>query len=280
MTVKYQRGFSVVEFILALIVIAGITMAGIFAFSRFRGRAGNGSSLSVSKLKNLPDISYYQTHKSDQFIVNMDLVQTGFPFKGKRAVLPHSGAHAQFGDSFTRWPQGGTAPENYPPVYAPVDGYVLEVQNNFHDYSKNPVDLYSVKLGFAKSGSDVWSLYYSFEPFVKEPSQGFYAKFINVKAGEYVHKGQVIAYMYLTPKSGGGQNEHIHFQLNRDNSSVLYPPAIFTKQVVQDFHDHWAGFGVDAIHNDPSGTRIPACMGYKLSAEENPFGTGAVDCLI
>lgn len=274
-----QKGFHLILLAMSVVVVAVIVMAGIFVYSHNRPNPGSNGGLSSKEVASLPDISYFQTHKSDQFIVDMDLVSTGFPFKGKRSAAPHAGAHTQFGDAYKQWPQGGSAPENYPPVYSPFDGYVISVKDHFSDYSKNPVDLYSVQIAFAKSGNKVWSLLYSLEPFVKEPSPGFYSGFIGVKEGEKVHKGQVIAHMYLTKDSGGGNNEHIHFQLNKDGDNQIYAPAIFTQSIVQNFHDHWGSFGVDEIHNDSSGPRFPACMGYKLAADENPFGTGAVDCL-
>jgi len=278
--VKRQAGFHIVGVLLILAVAAVVVMAGIFVYSRVNHHSGINGTLSAKEVASLPDISYFQTHKSDQFIVDMNLVKTGFPFKGERSISPHTGAHTQFGDDYKDWPQGGTAPENYPPVYSPVDGYVQNVQAHFSDYSKNPVDLYSVQIAFAKSGDKAWSLFYSFEPFVKEPSPGFYAKFIDVKIGQRVRKGQVIAHMYLTKDGGGGNNEHIHFQLNKSGDNQLYPPVIFSKAIVQQFHDHWGSFGVDDIHNSPDGTKIPVCMAYMLAAHENPFGTSAVDCLI
>lgn len=267
------------KLVLIVIALTVLVMASIFVYTKLSGNSNKNGGLSADQVASLPDFSYFRTHKSDQFIVNMDLVHTGFPFKGLRAAAPHTGAHAQFGGSYKKWPQGGSAPENYPPVYSPVDGYVTNIQNHFSDYSKNPVDLYSIQIAFAKSDGKIWTLFYSFEPFVKEPSKGFYAKFINVKVGQKVYKGQVIAHMYLTEKSGGGENEHIHFQLNKEDDQQLYPPAIFTQSIVQNFHNRWGSFGVNDIHNDPRGPKIPACMGYMLTAKENPFGTGAVDCL-
>ncbi|USN96109.1 MAG: hypothetical protein H6797_03460 [Candidatus Nomurabacteria bacterium] len=274
-----QKGISLVKLVLIFVAIVLTGMAGFFVYDRLNHHSGGSIDLSAEQVSSLPDISYFKDHKSDQFIVDMNLVQTGFPFKGKRSAAPHTGAHTQFGDDYKRWPQGGASPNNYPPVYSPVDGYVFNVKSHFSDYSKNPVDLYGLQIAFAKSDGKAWSILYSLEPFVKEPSPGFYAKFIDVKEGQKVHKGQVIAHMYLSKDSGGGQNEHIHFQLNKDGDGQTYAPAIFTKSVVDSFHDHWGSFGVDEIHNDPHGPRFPACMGYKLSAAENPFGTGAVDCL-
>jgi len=54
-------------------------------------------------------------------------------------------------------------------------------------------------------------------------------------------------------------------------------PAIFRPAVVQSFHDHWANQGYDSNGGTPNPMGV--CMGWKLAAEENPYGTGAVDCL-
>lgn len=273
---RNQKGFGLLALALALVVVAVIVMAGIFVATR--KHTGQGD-ISAKDRSSLPDISYYQTHKTDQFIVDMNVVQSGFPFKGKRSASPHQGAHVQFfGGGTVDWPRGGTAPQDYPPVYAPVDGVIMRVDKVFADHSKGSADLYEIDLAFAKQGSDTWSLHYSFEPFIPQPSPGFYAKFIDVTLGQHVKKGQIIAHMYIPDHTASGV--HIHFHLNKTGSNgSLYAPAIFSPQIVQAFHDRWGSFGVDDVHNDPNGVKIPVCMGYKLAADENPFGTGAVDCL-
>ena len=50
-------------------------------------------------------------------------------------------------------------------------------------------------------------------------------------------------------------------------------PALFTQAIVDSFHACWGDHGYDA--GDP----IPPCMGYMLTAKENPYGTGEVDTL-
>jgi hypothetical protein len=43
--------------------------------------------------------------------------------------------------------------------------------------------------------------------------------------------------------------------------------------VTEAFHKRWGKM------TERYTEELPACMGYKLSAEENPFGTGAKDLL-
>jgi hypothetical protein len=46
-------------------------------------------------------------------------------------------------------------------------------------------------------------------------------------------------------------------------------PAIFTRDIVEPFHATWK----DHFRNDGDDP-MPPCMGYKVTAGENPFGTG------
>lgn len=223
---------------------------------------------SFRRLQPLPSLRWFQSHPSDQFLVDMDVVATGHPFKGQRALAPHAGAHIHFGDDYLTWPRNGTAPSNYPPIYAVADGFIDRVDTSLNVGTN---DRYGVDLSVARDGSITWDVDYSIEPMIPEPSPGFYRPFITVKKGDHVTKGQIIAYMYL-PMSANGT--HIHFQLTRSDRNGFFAPAIFTPAVVQAFHDRWGEFGIDG-----GVTAISACMGWKLAAEENPFGTGAVDCL-
>ncbi len=44
-------------------------------------------------------------------------------------------------------------------------------------------------------------------------------------------------------------------------------------EVVENFHARWNGFGRNGAAS------MPACMGYLLDADENPFANRAVDVL-
>jgi murein DD-endopeptidase MepM/ murein hydrolase activator NlpD len=219
----------------------------------------------------LPTIESFRTTPTDQFVVDYPLVASGFPYKGRRAVTPHQGAHVNFEQDYRQWPRGGTAPSNYPPIYAVADGVVDRVTASFDN---GATDRYGVNVTIARDGATNWDFEYSIEPMVKEPQAGFYAKFIAVHQGQRVHKGQIIAYMYLPPTP---DNSHIHFELINDSDNAFAAPAIFSPEVVRQFSQRWGTQGYDSR----SGTTnpIPPCMGWKLAADENPFGSGPLDHL-
>ena len=80
---------------------------------------------------NLPDISVFQTHPSDRFLVDLDDFTSGHPFKGVNSAQPHAGAHINFDNSDKRWPRGGKEPANYPAIYAVADGVISRVDYRF-----------------------------------------------------------------------------------------------------------------------------------------------------
>lgn len=228
------------------------------------------SSASVVLTVNaLPTLSQFQTNRTDRFPVDLQFVDAGSPFKGMRANQPHQGAHIQWNNTTNVWPKGGTAPSNYPAVYAVVDGYVFRV-----DY-KLPVgasDRYGVDIAFAMEDSTLYLLNYAIEPMVFEPSSDFYKSFIMVSPGQRVNKGDIIAYMYLPPNKG--VECHVHFMIMKSTGSVSFKaPAIFTSNLVDAFSARWGFFGLDGS------TPMPSCMGYMLDASENPFGNVSVDVL-
>lgn len=244
--------------------------------SRHNNAAGSvGSPTATTKSADpnasLPDIHYFQAHPTDQFIVNYDVIGSGHPYKGKGAVTPHYGGHVNFEKMYQNWPQGGAAPSNYPPIYAVADGVAGRITKSFRVGNN---DRYGINIIIAKDGDANWEFEYSIEPMLPEPSPDFYLPFMLVKEGNSVKKGQVIGYMYLPHTDN---NSHIHFELINTKTQQFAAPAIFTPVVVKAFYDHWAnqGFDSDGGRANP----IPICMGWKLAAEENPFSTGALDCL-
>lgn len=221
-----------------------------------------------TEFASLPDISVFQIHPSDRFLVDLDEFTSGHPFKGVDSAQPHAGAHINFDNSANRWPKGGKEPASYPAIYAVADGIVSRVDSRFGLPGGN--DRYGVDLTFAVDPKgNKCRLRYSIEPMIPEPSEGFYRRFIMVNEGQKVRKGDVLAYMYCPP--GGGS--HIHFHLMVDGKRNFLAPALFTSEVVRQFHAKWGGFGRDGD------TPIPPCLGYLISAEENPFGTGAKERL-
>lgn len=225
------------------------------------------------KINELPDITTFTHTKSDQFIVNIDHILTGHPFMGVRSKKPHSGAHVHFDNI---WPKGGSEPKHYPPIYAAVDGIITRVDECFRLTNSTGMshDRYGLDLSFAKDSKDgsIYSLAYSIEPMVLQPSDGFYRQFIIASNGQYVKKGDIIAYMYVPPVAKG---THIHFDIYNFQKSkdFFMAPALFTSEVVQRFYETWRG--ESSMDGD---TPIPPCMGYMLGAYENPFD-GAVDRL-
>lgn len=210
----------------------------------------------------------FQTNPLDRFLVDVQYLSAGHPFKGKRALQPHQGAHVHWDNSKTEWPWGGNAESNYPAIYAVADGYVDRVDYSFKVGTN---DRYGVSIAFAKDKGTVYSFCYGIEPMIPEPAPDFYRRYIRVSEGQPVKKGDILAYMYLPPGARGGS--HIHFHIQAHNGGAFLAPAIFADKVVEDFHAHWNGFGRDGT------TSMPACMGYLLEADENPFKTGAIDLL-
>ena len=94
-----------------------------------------------------------------------------------------------------------------------------------------------------------------------------------------MHKGQVLAHMYLEP-NGNSPGPHIHFSVQPEGEKQQ-APAIFSDEIVQAFHEKWGQFRFDLKSGDPDegDTGMPACMGYKLTADENPFAANDSACL-
>lgn len=240
------------------------------------GDQQGGGSGGNAALAALPSIDSFHTTPSDQFLVDFDAMNGGHPFLGKRSVSPHSGGHVHFEGMAAEWPKGGTAPTNYPPIYAVADGVVTHIDQSF---SNGQFDRYGIYLAIARAndGSDaVWNFEYSIEPMAAEPSPGFYATFITVTEGQVVHKGDVIAYMYTPPEANG---THIHFELMNSATQAFAAAAIFTPDVLTQFMAHWGGFGYEGSSPTSQGTPIGECEGWMLDADENPYGTGPIDCL-
>lgn len=229
------------------------------------GQTDTGQQNSEEKL---PEIQHFIQNPSDRFLVDTKTLVAGHPFKGKRAYSPHPGAHVHWDNMQNTWPKGGSSPNHYPSIYAVADGYIYRIDSVFHLQGH---DRYGIDLAFAENDSSIFLFCYSIEPMVHEPSLGFYRQFIRVELGQWVHKGDTIAYMYLPKSADIGC--HIHFHIQKTYQNTFLAPAIFTSHVVDSFYGKWGCFAYD------NQTPIPPCMGYMLEAEENPFGTGPVDVL-
>lgn len=227
-----------------------------------------GSDGSDSKNSLYPDIGTFMTTPSDRFIVDVITVDHGHPFKGVNAKTPHSGAHVHFDNTGNSWPQTGVdIPKNYPAIYAVADGTINRVETYFPVLSNYR---YGISLAFAISNGQTLYFDYGIEPMIDPGDNKFYEPYILVTPGQQVNKGDIIGYMYVPPSAGIGT--HIHFHISNNNGDFI-APAIFNKAIVDDFHFRFNDFAYDDLD------LIPACMGYKLAAKENPFGTGAVEYL-
>jgi hypothetical protein len=234
------------------------------------GGSGGGGNVGA----NMPLITAFaagQPQQSDQLPVDMDGVDRTSPFFGVRAPNPHQGLHVHWSNTEGRWSDAGGAsnPDAYPAIYAIADGVVTRV-DLVKQVGDNTASGISVTFAHNAAGQDI-SADYSIEPMIPEPSAGFLAHFIKVKVGQVVHKGDVLARIYVPPTSTGAT--HLHMQLDAETGGqpLFLAPAVFTPEAVTAFAAKFA--------DTDSGQPIPPCMGWKLDAAENPFGTGAVDCL-
>lgn len=213
----------------------------------------------------LPDLASFATTKSDQLPIDITNVYAIAPYLGADSAMPHQGMHFNFhGDgAFATELQ----PAKYPAVYAVTDGTVERVDAVFHN---GDADRYGVSIAFASQGGHSATMNYSLEPFIREPSPGFYAQFITVAQGQTVKKGDVLGFLYVPP--GLTQGPHLHLDVTVGQSR--FAPAVFSPQVVDEMH---AKFGEPS--GMENGAQLPACVGYKVSAVENPFTAAAQECL-
>lgn len=134
--------------------------------------SSQNARLAPEQVHLLPLITHFATNRADRFIADLADVSDGHPLLGKRSPHPHGGAHAWFDSSQGRWPKGGDWPGNFPAIYAPADGFVVNVTRRFR--LTTGADRYEVDLAFARTedGADI-KLHLSIEPFVAEPSPEF-----------------------------------------------------------------------------------------------------------
>lgn len=229
--------------------------------------AHSGSAPARDRPSGLPSIQQFATKKTAVLPVDLTRAEATAPFLGARAQAPHQGIHVYWSNRDGQWPATPGAPTDYPAVYAVADGIVGGVESLRQMGSHQA---YGLLLQIAEDGRNPSSVVYSLEPFVNEPFPGYYQQFLKVRNGQRVKKGQLLGYMYVPPTSDG--STHLHFHLS--TGSTIKSPSIFTPEAVQQLT---AKFGDRGGMED--GVRLPACIGYKVSAAENPFRTGAVDCL-
>lgn len=248
---------------------------------RSPNRSASISSRARDKvLATLPPIRSFLNEPSDRFLVELDVVRSGHPYKGKNARRPHTGGHIYF--KLPEKPVAAAEVDRFPAIYAMADGVITRIDYSFRLREIKVSDgrrrasntRYGVGLMFATSAGKGISMHYSIEPFTDPGNEEFYRSFIFVEVGQRVKKGDIIARMYLPADPLINQNTHIHFNLTGGPKNTFLSPSIFDKRIVRRFHATW-----DERRGSDDGTPIPACMGYKLAPDENPFGSGAMETL-
>ncbi len=248
--------------------------------------------------KNLPDINYFATNKSDRFIVDFEDIVAAHPYVGARSPRPHNDAQIYFSNTDTRW-RDANKPSDYPPIYAVADGYINMPKTGFYNIVDHSNDsfpwwhvAYVFTLKIAQQNGEAIDFLYQMEPYMIPELTGktkdFYKQFILVENGQYVQKGDVIGYMYVPSfdemigaKTG---SSHIAFSLIKQPKTVLVP-AIFNKEIVEQFASIYRnpteGWNSKSFGSDWSrGRGVPDAMGWMISGKENPFNNNDLDVLI
>ena len=228
---------------------------------------------------SLPSIKDFHKRPSDRFLVDLEVVRRGHPYKGRRAERPHTGGHVYFDVQNI---SGSTKTiQKSPVIYAVADGIITRIDYSFRLREMFEPALgkqvanrrYGIGLTFAREGNTGVTFHYSIEPFIDPETTNFYDQFILVKLGQQVKKGQVIARMYIPENQKLAEKTHIHFNLIREGGGGFISPSIFDQKIVREFYRRW-----NLFPNDPDAP-IPSCMGYMLEADENPFERKVVDSL-
>jgi hypothetical protein len=225
----------------------------------------------------------------------------GHPHVGQRSPVPHNDSHIYFSNSDPRW-INATKPSDYPPIYAVADGLIKLSNPRVNSYY-NVIDHtnydppwwhigYNITIRFATVGNVNINFLYSMEPYVtlEHKPKDFFDDFILVENDQYVEKGDIIGYMYVSPFSErltGPKSPHIAFGMFRDQQGPwdVYAPAIFTEEIVNQFSELYRnpseGWNSTSYGNDWSrGRGVPTGMGWMISAAENPFGDYPLDVLM
>ena len=275
---RYSLKISLAFLLVFLVTSFAITNSAV-------DRVSTNRSVSLPNKKrhevivSLPSIKDFHQRPSDRFLVDLEVVRRGHPYKGRRAERPHTGGHVYFNVQDI----SGSAKtiQKFPAIYAVADGIITRIDYSFRLREMFEPALgkqvanrrYGIGLTFAREGNTGVTFHYSIEPFIDPETTNFYDQFILVKLGQQVKKGQVIARMYIPENQKLAKKTHIHFNLIREGGGGFISPSIFDQKIVQEFHRRW-----NLFPNDPDAP-IPSCMGYMLEADENPFERKVVDSL-
>ena len=275
---RYSLKISLAFLLVFLVTSFAITNSAV-------DRVSTNRSVSLPSKKrhqvigSLPSIKDFHKRPSDRFLVDLEVVRRGHPYKGRRAERPHTGGHVYFNVQDI----SGSAKtiQKFPAIYAVADGIITRIDYSFRLREMFEPALgkqvanrrYGIGLTFAREGNTGVTFHYSIEPFIDPRTNNFYDQFILVKLGQQIKKGQVIAKMYIPENRKLAEKTHIHFNLIREGGGGFISPSIFDQKIVQEFHRRW-----NLFPNDPDAP-IPSCMGYMLEADENPFERKVVDSL-
>lgn len=216
-----------------------------------------GSSLSQEQINSLPSLGSFVDTPSSNFIVDFDQVSRTSPFVGSNNSSPHDGAHVHFENNGAI--PDGSASTSYPPIYAVASGFIASVSTST---AVGENFKYEIFLAFASDEGKEVQFEYSIEPMIDPGSSDFYAPFLLVAEGQNVSAGETMAYMYIP--EGVGSGTHIHFSLINDLHGKQ-APVIFSSDILTEF--------TAKVEGDDS------CMGTDMTSDENPQGTGEINCL-
>ena len=275
---RYSLKISLAFLLVFLVTSFAITNSAV-------DRVSTNRSVSLPNKKrhevivSLPSIKDFHQRPSDRFLVDLEVVRRGHPYKGRRAERPHTGGHVYFNVQDI----SGSAKtiQKFPAIYAVADGIITRIDYSFRLREMFEPALgkqvanrrYGIGLTFAREGNTGVTFHYSIEPFIDPRTNNFYDQFILAKLGQQVKKGQVIAKMYIPENRKLAEKTHIHFNLIREGGGGFISPSIFDEKIVREFHRRW-----NLFPNDPDAP-IPPCMGYMLEPDENPFERKAVNVL-
>ncbi len=275
---RYSLKISLAFLLVFLVTSFAITNSAV-------DRVSTNRSVSLPNKKrhevivSLPSIKDFHQRPSDRFLVDLEVVRRGHPYKGRRAERPHTGGHVYFNVQDI----SGSAKtiQKFPAIYAVADGIITRIDYSFRLREMFEPALgkqvanrrYGIGLTFAREGNTGVTFHYSIEPFIDPRTNNFYDQFILVKLGQQIKKGQVIAKMYIPENRKLAEKTHIHFNLIREGGGGFISPSIFDQKIVREFHRRW-----NLFPNDPDAP-IPPCMGYMLETDENPFERKIVDGL-
>ena len=275
---RYSLKISLAFLLVFLVTSFAITNSAVDRVSTNRS-VSLPSKQRHQVIGSLPSIKDFHKRPSDRFLVDLEVVRRGHPYKGRRAERPHTGGHVYFDVQNI---SGSTKTiQKSPVIYAVADGIITRIDYSFRLREMFEPALgkqvanrrYGIGLTFAREGNTGVTFHYSIEPFIDPETTNFYDQFILVKLGQQVKKGQVIARMYIPENQKLAEKTHIHFNLIKEGGGGFISPSIFDQKIVQEFHRRW-----NLFPNDPDAP-IPSCMGYMLEADENPFERKVVDSL-